>query len=85
MQHAGSLYDMPEIPMENTTNGVDENDSDDEELTGQPGANPGTADLVAEHAAEAIMNAELPKLVQMVRNDIKENGLEALRKWYPIT
>ena len=37
-----------------------------------------TADFIAEQAAEAIMNAHLPKIVEMVRNDIKENGLEAL-------
>lgn len=85
MPHAGALYDMPEIPMENTASeGIYEDISDDEERVGNS-THPLTADLIAEQAADAIMNAQLPKIVEMVRNDIKKNGLEALRKWYPAT
>ena len=85
MPHAGALYGIPEIPGEETGIGeVDEDNSDlEEQLVGHDG-NPLTAYLIAEHAAEAILNAQLPKIVEMVRNDIKENGLQALRKWYPM-
>ena len=84
MPHAGSLYDMPEIPMENTPTERVEEDHPDDDLIVPQGVDVATVDLIAEQAAEAIMNAQLPKIVEMVRNDIKKNGLEALRKWYPI-
>jgi cell division ATPase FtsA len=83
MPHAGALYDMPEIPVEILSESSDEDDSDDEEQTFPHRGDQGTVDLIAEQAAEAIINAQLPKLIEMVRNDIKENGLKALRKWYP--
>lgn len=86
MPHAGALYDMPEIPVENTASeGIYDDISDDEGVEETHDIHPSTVALIAEQAADAIMNAQLPKIVEMVRNDIKKNGLEALRKWYPTT
>ena len=83
MPHTGALYDMPEIPGEGTEDSeVDEDNLDLEQFEARDGY-PQTAYLIAEHAAEAIFNAQLPKIIEMVRSDIKENGLQALRKWYP--
>ena len=84
MPHAGSLYGMPELFAENDTDSVDDDD-DADPLDFEDDGNVTTADIIAEHAAEAIMNAQLPKFVQDLTRDIAENGLEALRKWYPMS
>jgi hypothetical protein len=40
-------------------------------------------DYIAEAAGNAIFNVELPKIIETVRKEIEENGIEAIRKRYP--
>jgi hypothetical protein len=85
MPHSGAIYDIPEMPSIGQSvkteggHSSEEDDTDDEESN----ADYGMKEAIAEQAAEAILNAELPKLVQLIRRELKEKGLDAVHRWYP--
>jgi hypothetical protein len=80
MPHVGALYGIPDLPRKN-------NDLQIGNGTFHFGGHHRRAEVstydVAGQAVKAILNVELGKLLDTVRNDILENGLDAVRKWYP--
>ena len=42
-----------------------------------------TKDSVADQAASAILNAEMPRFIERIRRQFDEKGLDAVYEWYP--
>ena len=82
MPHAGALYDLPDMPPiaksqpSHSSDAVSDDDEEDDEIMW-------TFRAIAEQAAMAILQAEIPKLIERLKEEIKEGGLDAVRKWYP--
>lgn len=79
MPHVGALYGIPDLPRKNNDPQVVYNFH----FGGYHRRTEVSTFDVAGQAVKAILNVELEKLLERVRNDILENGLDAVRKWYP--
>lgn len=89
MPHSGAIYGMPrqqlrereKSPVSDSEDmeGGEHDDGEEEE-----GGNEGvTKESVADQAASAILNAEMPRLIERIRRQFKEKGLDAVYEWYP--
>ena len=85
MSHSGVIYGMPQQQLKEREKlpAMDWEEGDEEDHQEDEGNEEVTKGAVAEQAAEAILNAELPKFVEMIRREFREKGLDAVYKWYP--
>jgi len=92
MPHSGSIYGMPAQKLkeqEKSPLGSDEEDEDlnlygEEEREEAEDDHEGiTKQAVAEQAAAAILNAEMPRFIERIRREFRVKGLDAVYEWYP--
>jgi len=91
MTHSGSIYGMPRQALKerekqpaNADEDAEMEDEEDEVEEEDEEDNEGAArDAIAEQAASAILNAEMPRLVERIRRQFREKGLDAVYEWYP--
>jgi hypothetical protein len=80
MPHVGALYDIPDLPCKNNEPQVGHGNF---HFGGYHRRTEVSTYDVAGQAVKAILIIELEKLLETVRKEILENGLDAVRKWYP--
>ena len=91
MSHSGAIYGMPAQKLkerEKSPQGSDDEDElemyGEEEREDDDDDNEGvTKEAVAEQAAAAILNAEMPRFIERIRREFREKGLDAVYEWYP--
>jgi hypothetical protein len=91
MSHSGAIYGMPPQKLKEREKSPPGSEEDDEmEMYGEDERgeedddNEGvTKEAVAEQAAAAILNAEMPRFIERIRQQFREKGLDAVYEWYP--
>lgn len=88
MPHSGAIYGMPRQQLrereKSPVSGSEEDMEGEEHGEGEEDDNEGaTKDSVADQAASAILNAEMPRFIERIRRQFDEKGLDAVYEWYP--
>jgi hypothetical protein len=80
MPHTGIFYNIPSVPGEMAAKNAHYSNGGPLSINLRFEE---TFFRIADQAATAILNVELPKLVQKIKTAIEEDGLDVVREWYP--